>query len=338
VGGSAGSVGSAGSSATNGGSAGTGVSGAGGAAGSGAGGGSAGGPVLTGKTEYAPYYEIGSTTGAFNSLVDLHSKTGLSDVTLAFVLASKSGCGTDNTIPGAQSDIDAFVAAGGHVKASFGGAAGKYVEAVCTDAASLAQAISAFVDKTKITDLDFDVEQNPMITDAVNTVRGQALKMVQDSKHIQVSFTLGAAESPNGGLEKRGVSVVTKAVEAGVQITHVNLMVMDYGDKPAGTAMAPIAIGTLTDANAQLKQIIPSLSTEQAWAMLGATPDIGQNDDAEVFSLKDAQDLATFAIQNKLGLITFWNIQRDQVCGKGECSNFDQTNFDYDTIFRTVAK
>jgi chitinase len=290
-----------------------------------------------GKTDYAPYYEIGADTGAFTSLVDLKQKAGLSEVTLAFVL-SGGNCSTDSTISDDLPDIKAFVAAGGHVKASFGGADGTYVESDCSDANSLATAISNFVDATGITDLDFDIEQGPALTKAVNTMRGQALKMVQDSRNIQIAFTLEADPAPNGGLNSQGISVVTQAVAAGVRVSHVNMMVMDFGDMPSGTPLAPIAIGSLTDGNAQLMKIIPGLTTEQAWAMIGATPDIGNNDDNEVFSLADAQALATFAMTNKLGLIAFWSIQRDQVCGHGECSGYDKANFDYNSIFKTVAQ
>ncbi|HWZ92679.1 MAG TPA: hypothetical protein VNW92_27625 [Polyangiaceae bacterium] len=304
----------------------------GGASGSGSGG--IGGSPPTGKTEYAPYYEIGANTGAFKNLVDLRNKSGVNDVTLAFVLAG-NGCSTDNTIPDDLNDIKAFVAAGGHVKASFGGADGTYVEAHCGDAASLATAFSNFVDATGISDLDFDIEQPPVETATVNTRRGQALKMVQDSKHIQVSFTLSTDQS---GLDQGARNVLSGAVNAGVTISHVNLMVMDYGDMAAGAPIAPIAIGSLNGAVPQLKALISGLTTEQAWAMLGATPDIGQNDDNEIFTLKDSQDLANFAKQNKLGLISFWNIQRDQVCGNGDCSQQDNANFDYSNIFKTVAQ
>jgi chitinase len=271
------------------------------------------------------------------NLVDLQRKSGLSEVTLAFVL-SGGGCSGDNTIPSVMSDVKAFLAAGGRVKASFGGADGKYVESGCSDAASLAKAIGDFVDSTGITDLDFDIEQAPSLTDATNAMRGQALKMVQDAKNIQVAFTLEAVPSPNGGLTDRGVSVVSQAALAGVRISHVNLMVMDFGNMPAGTSLAPIAIGSLTDGHAQLMKIMPGLTSEQAWAMIGATPDIGKNDDAEVFSLADAQALAAFARAQKLGLVAFWSIQRDQTCGHGECSQYDQANFDYHNILRTVAQ
>jgi len=126
------------------------------------------------------------------------------------------------------------------------------------------------------------------------------------------------------------------AVTAGVKIYHINLMVMDYGDQPQGTPIAPIAIGSLNGALTQIKKIIPALTDEQAWAMLAACPDIGQNDDNEVFTLADAQTLTDFAIQKKLGLITFWNIQRDQTCGKGECSENNKANFDFSNIFKKV--
>ncbi len=333
--GGGGASGLAGGTATGGTGGNPAAGGSGGASSPGGSGGAGGGTTVpSGKLEFAPYYEIGSTTGAFKNLTDMKTKSGVSDVTLAFVLAG-SGCATDDTVSGDLTDIKAFIAAGGHVKASFGGADGKYVEANCTDASSLASAIEKFVDSTGITDLDFDVEQAPVETTAMNQMRGQALKMVQDSKHAQVSFTLQTDES---GLDKGARSVVTEAVNAGVSIYHVNLMVMDYGDMPDGTPMAPIAIKSLNGANTQLKAIISGLTTAQAWAMLGATPDIGQNDDAEIFTLQDAQDLATFATTNKLGLLTFWNIQRDQVCGKGECSEHDNANFDYAKVFLAAAQ
>ena len=290
-----------------------------------------------GKTDYSPYFYMGAPTGAFGSLLDLQWKAGLNEVTLAFVL-SGGNCSTDGTISGALPEIQAFVAKGGHVKAAFGGAGGTYVESECNDAASFASAISDFVDATGITDLDFDIEQQPALTDAVNTMRGQALKMVQDSRNIDVTFTLEGDPAPNGGLNSYGISVVTQAVAAGVRIRRVNLMVMDFGDMAPGTPLAPIAIGSLTDGNAQLMKIIPCLTTEQAWAMLGATPDIGQNDDREVFSLADARALATFAIANKLGLIAYWSLQRDQVCGYGNCSGYNNANFDYHNIFKAVVR
>jgi chitinase len=117
---------------------------------------------------------------------------------------------------------------------------------------------------------------------------------------------------------------------------------MDYGDSFAGAPLAPVAIGSLTDANAQLVSIVPGLTTAQAWGMLGVIPMIGKNDDTEVFSLDDAKTLAAFATKNALGLVSFWSVDRDQVCPKGadfnSCSTVDTTNFAFSAILGAVAK
>ncbi len=309
------------------------------------GGDDAGAPTTpTGKTDYAPYFPTwvwGASGYAFTSLTDLQSKAGLNEVTIAFVL-SNGGCNTTQDIEQNASDVKAFVAAGGHVKASFGGADGAYVESKCTTAASWAGAIEDFVDATGITDLDFDIEQDAVLTDAVNTMRGQALKMAQDAKGIQVAFTLAANPSPGGGLTSQGLSVVSHALSAGVKVSHVNLMTMDYGDDFGGKPLAPVAIGSLTDANAQLLKLDSSLTQAQAWAMLGVIPMIGKNDDSEVFSLADAKTLAAFATTNELGLVSFWSIDRDQVCPKGadfnSCSTVDASNFAFNAILMPTAQ
>ena len=296
--------------------------------------------------DYAPYFPTwvwGSSGYAYTSLVDLQKKAKLNEVTIAFVL-SGGGCKADQGIEQNLADVKAFVAAGGHVKASFGGADGTYVESQCSDAASLATALGDFVDATGITDLDFDIEQDPVLTDTVNAMRGQALKTVQAAKNIQVAFTLAAnphSSGSPGGLTTQGLSVVSHAVAAGVKVSHVNLMTMDYGDSFGGQALAPVAIGSLTDANAQLVSVVPGLTKAEAWHMLGVIPMIGKNDDSEVFSIADAKAVAAFAIQNQLGLVSFWSIDRDQVCAKGadynSCSTVDASNFQFDAIFQAVA-
>jgi hypothetical protein len=294
------------------------------------------------SVDYAPYFPTwvwGASGYAFTSLVDLQQKAHLNEVTIAFVL-SNGGCNTTQDIEQNMADVKAFIAAGGHVKASFGGADGTYLEAKCTTAATWASALEDFVDTTGITDLDFDIEQDAVLTDAVNEMRGQALATVQKAKNIQVAFTLAANPSP-GALTSQGLSVVTSAVSAGVKISHVNLMTMDYGDSYGGQPLAPVAIGSLTVANTQLMAAIPGLTKAQAWQMIGVIPMIGKNDDSEVFSVADAKTLATFAIQNQLGLVSFWSIDRDQVCPKGadynSCSTVDTTSFQFDTILQTVT-
>ena len=69
---------------------------------------------------------------------------------------------------------------------------------------------------------------------------------------------------------------------------------------------------------------------------------LGKNDDAEVFSLDDAKSVAQFVTTNKVGLASFWSIDRDQVCPKGadfnSCSTVDPTNFAFNTVLQATAE
>jgi chitinase len=298
-----------------------------------------GGPASA-AIDYAPYFPTwvwGGSGYAFTGLADLQKKSGLNEVTIAFVL-SNGGCDTTQDIEQNMSDVQAFLAAGGHLKASFGGADGTYVESKCSSASALAAAIEGFVTSTGITDLDFDIEQDPVLTDAVNQMRGQALAMVQASKGIKVAFTLAANPSPGGGLTSQGQSVVSHALAAGVKISHVNFMTMDYGDSFGGSPLAPVVIGSLTDGHTQLMSLA-NVGAQAAWSMVGVIPMIGKNDDSEVFSLDDAKTVTQFAQTNHIGLVSFWSIDRDQPGSDyNSASTVETTNFAFDDIFAAVTQ
>ena len=301
----------------------------------------AGSTTPSSRIDYAPYFPTwvwGGTGYAFTGLADLRQKAGIGQVTIAFVL-SNGGCDTTQDIEQNLADVAAFLAAGGRVKASFGGADGAYVESKCHDASAFASAIGNFVDATGITDLDFDIEQDPMLTDAVNTMRGQALKMAQDAKHIKVAFTLAANPSPGGGLTLQGQSVVSHAIAAGVTISHVNFMTMDYGASFGGAPLAPVVLGTLADGHAQIMSLVSGIASEEAWRMVGVIPMIGKNDDTEVFSLDDAKSVAQFATTHQIGLVSFWSIDRDQTgTDFNTSSTVETTNFAFNTILHVVAQ
>jgi chitinase len=136
------------------------------------------------------------------------------------------------------------------------------------------------------------------------------------------------------GLLSNGLDVVQQAANAGVAISHVNLMVMDYG---ASGDMASFAEQALTATQAQLVSAL-GLSDAAAWAMLGATPMIGQNDSSnEVFTLANAQTLASFAQQKRVGLLSFWSIHRDQPGSNyNEASTVNTANFQFADVFKAV--
>lgn len=298
-------------------------------------------PVTTAKTEFAPYfYTWGWNNSAypFTTLVDMKKKTSVEQVTLGFVTAP-SGCAASRTIPNHKSDLDSFRALGGKLKASFGGASGTYIENSCTTSSSLTTAIAAFVDETGITDLDFDVEQAVAMNATVNTRRSAALAALQKSKGVKISFTLPAM--PNG-MTSASNAVVKAALAAGVTISHVNLMVMDYGETySSGKKMGDLAISAVNACADQLQALIPGLTDAAAYRMIGATPMIGVNDvRSEVFSLDDARSLIAFAKAKQLGLVSFWAIQRDVPCSGALdlvlCSGAQTSNYQFSSIFRSV--
>lgn len=303
-------------------------------------------PPPAAKLELAPYFYTwgwGNSAYPFTSLVDLRAKSGLGQVTLAFVLAD-GACKATRDVQGHLADVKAFVAAGGRLKASFGGAEGTYLENACGDADSLAKAISDFVAETGVSDLDFDVEQAGAMNADVNKRRAQALAKVQKEKGIKVAFTLAATPRDKwgtpGGLSAASLDVVKSALAAGVDVAHVNLMTMDYGAYySAGKTMGELAVSAATDAVAQLRAISPGLSETAAWAKLGITPMIGQNDVAsEVFTVADAKTVAAFAKGKGVGLLAFWAINRDQP-GSGSLGVYSQAQsktFEFTAAFQTA--
>lgn len=355
--GAGGDSGSGGGGARTGGTAGSGTGG-GGAGDSGTGGAGTGGAA---GTEYAPYFYTwgwGNAAYAFSSLMDLRQKTGMEVVTLAFVLGNSGGgepCsvtndGTTNILETLMmEDVRQFRGAGGRVKVSFGGANGLNLDAdrACATADALFAALRAFVERTGLTDLDFDVEQNEVLTPTVNAKRSSALARLQrERSDVRVSFTLAALPRDRwntpGGLLPTGLEVVRSALEAGVRISHVNLMTMDYGSYfSAGQTMSALAASALADAATQLVALIPGLDDRGAWRMLGATPMIGHNDIAgEVFTLDDARALVQLARTRGLGLVSFWAINRDQPCGTDAslavCSRINTRAFEFHDVFATL--
>jgi len=288
-------------------------------------------------TEYAPYFYTwgwGSSSYAFSSLAEMKAKGGPAAVTLAFVLSS-GGCNTTTDIQAHRDDIQAFIAAGGHVKASFGGATGTYLESACASAAALATALGKFVDDTGITDLDFDLEQGARSsTAALNGMRATSLKQLQDAKHVRVAFTLPVSPT---GLAQDSLDILQAAVTAGVQIAFVNGMTMDYGD---GTDLGTTPILSIDSLATQLRGLLPNLGLDQAYRLVGATAMIGKNDDNETLSLANATTLVAYARQRQLGLVSFWAIQRDQPCAPSStvdlCSHVNTAVFQFSTIFEGV--
>ncbi len=264
----------------------------------------------------APYFEVarlGNSSNALTSLKEAKSVAQVDDIILAFVL-SGGGCNynTNHWSSNVFSEAQAFVKDGGRVTISFGGVLGNYLEQTCKDAKVMAQKMSELVKQTSASGIDFAIERSDINAEA-HKIRSEALKIFQKTNaNIEVSFTLSA--SPDG-LNAIGKATLKSAVDTGVKIKYVNLMLMDYGTYYSeGKNLGKVGEASLNKVKELLKEYFPSASEQQLWAMLGATPMIGQNDiQSEVFQLDDAQYLVDQVFKKKnIGLVSYWLLQRDQ--------------------------
>jgi chitinase len=140
-----------------------------------------------------------------------------------------------------------------------------------------------------------------------------------------VSFTLPV--DPDG-LPSDAMTLLKSTTAAGVNINIVNIMTMDYGtDGTQGRAEGTVAIASANGTFSQLQSLYPNLSTAQIWAMIGITPMIGYNDDsAEIFGASDATAVTSFAMQNGVGLLSYWALQRDEVGTTNDLDRFSRVN------------
>lgn len=282
---------------------------------------------LAHATEVAPYFETwvyGSST-APSTLVQAKSAGGVMAATMAFGV-SGGGCslggGLEANMSGAgKTDIVNFQAAGGRVILSFGGASGTYLESACSDD-GMYNLVKSVIDTTGARAIDFDVEGDQLDVASLNTRRNNVVKRLQAAyPGLYVSYTLPVDPT---GLESDALTVIRSANSAGVNVSMVNVMAMDYGD--ASTTMGARAISAATGTFNQIKAIFTGKTDAQLWAMIGVTPMIGVNDtQSEVFRQADATQLTTFAQQKGLGLLSYWALQRDMP-GGSDYNDFSLVN------------
>ena len=263
----------------------------------------------------APYFEswaFGDSGYSVTSFTDAAAKTGLKAATFAFEI-SGGGCKASSDIQGALGDIKSFIAKGGKLIVSFGGAAGPFLEGTCTDAGQIASAIDGVLTAAGTHMVDFDMEGSALDDAGANARRVTALKQLQAKyADLYTSFTLPV--DANGGLPGDAITLLKNLKAGGVRVDVVNIMAMDYGYVNAGKTYGDMAISATDETAAQLASLY-GISQADAYKRIGITPMIGKNDDGNVFSVPSAVQLATYARSKQVPLLSFWSIQRDRAGG-----------------------
>lgn len=310
---------------------------------------------------FAGYVDVTATPSyTFEAPETLEQK----NVVLSFVVASTDdpctpSWGTYYSLDDAADslDLDRRIARleqlGGTATVSFGGFLNNELATVCTDESALADAYAEVVDRYNLTAIDLDVEGENLANTEAGARRASAIRTVQAERlaagtPLDVWLTLPTATF---GMTAEGSTAVAQMLEAGVDLTGVNAMTMNYGaSRGADESMGDAAIRALTATHEQLRVLYTAATKGGAnvptsaalWAKVGATPMVGQNDIAgEIFTLADATALSTFAQEKSIGRMSMWSLNRDRTCGPNyadltrvsdACSGVDQE----DTLFSTV--
>lgn len=290
-------------------------------------------------TEVGPYFQ-GYATG---SMMDMKNRSGVNNMTLAFGV-TRGSCAFDSYFTDRMADARQFVAAGGKLAISLGGADGVYAEVSCNDDQLFNLVEKAILD-SKAQRVDWDVEGHQLNNTSATDRRNRVLKRLQ-AKYpgVQQSFTLPGWLN---GLQANGQALIRSTIAAGVKIDMVNVMAMSFGpnnirDMVKPSTLSQAVIMTYNATEKQMAGWFPNKTPAQINAMMGVTPMIGINDDATVFSLADAKIVADFAKSKGTGLLSYWAIQRDRAQTSPNRSPLDQysgvvqSDFQFLNIFRTA--
>lgn len=264
---------------------------------------------------FAPY--VDTTDWPYYNLASNAEETGVLYYILGFVVAASAADCTPTwgtyfdicSIP----QLDEFQQLrdmGGDVSASFGGQANTPIWVCATDEISLSICYKEIIDLYNFRRIDLDIEGAWLDDTASNTRNSSALAILQDellSDPVEIWLTLPVATF---GLTSSGLAVVQDMIDAGVNLTGINAMTMDY--VPVEDDMAQASIDALTALQGQLSDLYPDKSESEIWQMIGATPLIGDNDiGGETFTLDDAQTLLDFAQSVNMRLLSMWSSNRD---------------------------
>ena len=284
---------------------------------------------------FAPYVYLGADDGF--KITRCAEECGQKFFTLAFIIADDDkNPAWDGRFPLASNlyagEIRELRRRGGDVIVSFGGEGGTELARAETNEAALEGKYEAVITRYQLTWLDFDIEGHALRGMPENHRRNLVLARLQ-AKHpgLLVSYTLPVAPD---GVRDESLWLLKDARKAGVRVRSVNLMTMDYGDRPPpGQTMGDLAVVCLNQAREQFRAIDATLQ-------FGVTPMIGNNDEkGEVFTLADARRVNRWAAQQPWVVsLSFWSANRDNgrhtdLQDDNSASGLRQETWDFTRIF-----
>ena len=290
--------------------------------------------------EVAPYFH--SWGGSLN---EAKQSAGMTSAILAFA-TTYGNCALVPDLTNKLADARNYVAGGGRLMISFGGADGVYAEIACKDDNQLFNLMEKVITDSGSRRFDFDIEGYQLLNTEGTARRARVLARLQARyPDLFVSFSLPGWLR---GFDANAMNLLTVTKAAGVRIDMVNMMAMSFGLGNINSMVVPATVGQAAvmgfrAAALQVGSLYPNKSQGQIYAMMGVTPMIGKNEDGSVFTLADAQTVASFASQNGVGLISYWSFQRDRA--QATSASYDltsysgvaQANYQYHNIFKSAG-
>lgn len=229
-----------------------------------------------------------------------------------------------------------------HLAVSFGGAEHTDLAAIDQSPGLLADTYERVCSAYRFAAVDFDVEGVALL-DRDGIARRAGAWKIWRARGTMPPATLTLPVLPTG-LTPDALALLAAHRDAGALPDRLNLMVMNYGpaNLPAPAATLDVwAVRALTNTVAQLRAsgLEALVAGPAGVSKIGLTPMIGRNAVAgEVFHLDDARRLRAWAVENQLGLLSFWSLNRDRSCPTEAsslhvCSGVEQSPQEFLSIF-----
>lgn len=242
-----------------------------------------------------------------SSLRDVKEKTCFDYVMLAF-LTNETYNEIEQWIP----EIRQFP---GNVILSIGGADGHY-PSVKLNVIEEFKELDTLIAAAGFKGLDLDIEGKALTDQYRLSKLLEIIKMIsiKYGPNFWISITLPVEYEI--GIGDDAAKVLKLFNDAKIRIKYINLMIMDfYTDLGHYRTWEEHNFKIIHESNTILQKIFGK-TKKDVWKMMGLCPMIGQNDDGIIFTLEDWRHMVSFAFQMKIGLLTFWALNRDQIIHK----------------------
>jgi chitinase len=222
-----------------------------------------------------------------------------------------------------DAQVESFRKSGHDVAVSFGGQRGPELAAACTDPDALVRAYTTVITRYGINTVDLDIEGPSASDHDAAARRAAAVARLQAERPagspLKVWLTLPVS---GNGLTAAADTSVETMLEAGVELAGINIMTMNFGHLAPGTSMGATAVGAAEATHRMLSALYSKanrpIDDADLWNRIGLTPMVGVNDvEGNVFTLDDARELSSFALERGVGRMSMWSLNRDTPCTPG---------------------